>query len=382
MIIAGREIGPGQPPYVVAEISGSHGGALNNALHLIDAALAAGADAVKTQCYEADTITLDCDRPDFVIKDGPWKGRRLHELYRSAQTPFAWHPKLYKYARDIGITIFSSVFDPTAVDLLESLGCPAYKIASFEIVDLPLIRRAAATGKPLIISTGMATPEEVEAANMEAGVARALANPEYVKASNERDEQKCQEFIKFIIGNITLLHCVSGYPTPPSEANLRRLINRDGFGVQQPDGWVRPIFFHGVSDHTAGIEVPIAATALAATSRDACIIEKHLMLPGVATEDAAFSLTPDAFAAMVRAVRSTWEALQPSTAASEAPSRQLRRSLYSVSQIAAGEPFSTANVRSIRPGYGLPPKHLPEIIGRAAKRDIVRGEALTWEMVG
>jgi pseudaminic acid synthase len=337
MNIAGREIGPDQPPYIVAEISGNHIGDISIARELIVAAKQAGADAVKFQAYEADTITIDCDKPDFIIKDGPWKGRKLHELYSKAQTPFAWFPQLFAWAKEVGITCFASVFDPSSVDMLEGLGCPAYKIASMEIVDIPLIQYAAKTGKPLIISTGMAAGMEVA------------------------DAWEATSF-----SQTAFLHCVSSYPTPIGKANLsglKRLID-SGFPM-------------GISDHTDGWIAPVLAITLGAR-----IVEKHLKRSRYDdTEDAAFSLTPEQFSKMAVECELAWYAMRAPTATSEESSRQLRRSLYAVADIKVGEALTTANVRSIRPAYGLPPKELPNVLGKKAATDIERGTALAWELL-
>lgn len=334
MQIAGRKIGADQPPYLISEISANHCGDLTQAFMLIEAAKEAGADACKVQCYEADSMTIDCDLPDFVMKDGKWKGRKLYDLYKAAQTPFSWFPDLFRHAADIGITLFSSVYSKQAVDLLEGLDCPAYKIASFEITDIPLIQHAAATGKPLIVSTGMASWEEI------------------------------QEATETIDRNCALLHCVSGYPTSVEEADLGRMLDL---------GW-NPV---GLSDHSLGWEVPVAATALGAM-----IIEKHFTLSrSNGSEDAEFSLTPDEFKQMVKAVRGVWRAMQPSVATGEEASRQARRSLYIVEPIRRGETFTERNVRSIRPGYGISPKHLPKILGRKARMDASRGTALSLDHV-
>lgn len=342
--IAGRPIGSEHPPYVVAELSGNHQGEIACALRLIDAAKEAGADAVKLQTYTADTLTLDYAGPDFTIDGGPWDGRRLYELYSEAHTPWEWHPELFAYARRIGIECFSSPFDPSAVELLERLGAPAYKIASFEIIDTPLIRCAAGTGKPLVISTGMASEREIAEA---VGTAREAG-----------------------AASVALLHCTSAYPTPAAEANLRRLTRlKEGFGC--------PI---GLSDHTLAPDVAVAAVALGA-----CLIEKHITLArSDAGPDAGFSLEPSEFTRLVVGVRTAWEALgdgamvrQPS----EEASAIFRRSLYVVSDIGSGEQLTESNVRSIRPGYGLAPKHLPEILGRKARRGLARGTALEWSMI-
>jgi N-acetylneuraminate synthase len=341
MKISNRLIGPDQPPYIVAEIGANHGGDLVRALRTMEAAKAAGADAVKFQAYEAQTITIN--HPSLIIEDGPWAGQTLFELYRRCETPFYWFPRIAEFAREIGITWFASVFDHSSVDMLAELNVPAFKIASFELVDLPLIRYAAEKGKPMILSTGMADDEEVDEA---VGAVRSRFNMQ-----------------------IAVLHCVSGYPTPESEANLpfmsdmRTLLGRT---VQV-----------GISDHTTGIEVPIAATALRAR-----IIEKHFTLNrDRATADATFSLEPKEFELMVDAVRRTWAAMQCSQSASEVSSLSLRRSLYAVADIAAGEFFTPDNTRSIRPGAGLPPKEINMVIGRTAACVIPRGTPLTWDMV-
>ncbi len=342
--ISGREIGPGHPPYLIAEMSGNHNGDLGRALALIEAASNAGADAVKLQTYTADTITIDHDAPEFTIDGGLWAGRTLHELYEEAHTPWDWHPALFRRAGELGLTVFSSPFDDTAVDFLEELGVPAYKIASFELLDLPLVRRVAATGKPLIVSSGMAS---------EAEVAEALEAAHSAGA----DE-------------IVLLHCVSGYPTPASEANLnmiKTLARR--FAV--------PV---GLSDHTLGTVVATAAVALGA-----CVIEKHFTLARDAGgPDAAFSLEPAELAALAVSCRVAWEALGRSDferSRSEIESRRFRRSLYVVEDVASGEAFTKRNVRSIRPGFGMAPKHLPDILGKTAAQPLKRGTALQSQHV-
>lgn len=343
--IADRKIGAGEPPYVVAELSGNHNGDIGRALALIDAAKAAGADAVKLQTYTADTITIDHDGPEFLVHGGPWDGRRLYELYQEAHTPWDWHPRLFEHARSIGIEIFSSPFDPTAVELLESLGAPAFKIASFELIDIPLIETCARTGKPLIMSTGLASAQEIS---------------EAVEAAKRAGD-----------GGVILLHCTSAYPAPAADMNLRtleHLARRHGVAV-------------GLSDHTLGVTVSVAAVALGA-----CFIEKHVTLSraegGV---DSHFSLEPHELERLVKECREAWEALgvvRDEEAPSEAASRDHRRSLYVVADIAKGDLLTTANVRSIRPGHGLPPKHLPDVLNRRAGRDLVRGSPLDWSMLG
>lgn len=339
--IAGRPIGPGHPPYLIAELSGNHNGDLSRALALVEAAKEAGADAVKLQTYTADTITIDHDGPGFRLEGGLWAGRTLHDLYREAHTPWDWHAPLFARARELGLAIFSSPFDETAVALLEELDAPAFKIASFELIDLPLIRRAARSGRPLILSTGLATLGEIA---------------EGVEAAGDVP--------------LALLHCVSGYPTPPEECNLRTIPHlAEAFGVTT-----------GLSDHTHGVAVPVAAVAQGAT-----IIEKHFTLSradgGV---DSAFSLEPAEFKAMAEAARTAWAALgrvHYGVEPSEAGGRSYRRSLYVTADIAAGEPLTVGNVRSIRPGFGLEPKHLPAVLGRRAARPLRRGEPLRWDML-
>jgi N-acetylneuraminate synthase len=342
--IAGRPIGPGHPPYVIAEMSGNHNGQIDRAFALIEAAKAARADAVKLQTYTADTITIDHDGPGFVIEGGLWNGRKLHELYQEAHTPWHWHPALFEKAREVGITLFSSPFEPTAVAFLEGLDAPAYKVASFEIVDTPLIAAMAATGKPLIVSTGLASPEDIADA---VAAARGAGD-----------------------GGIVLLHCTSGYPTPASQMHLRTmgdLAARHGALV-------------GLSDHTMGTAVAVAAVALGA-----CVIEKHFTLARAdGGPDAAFSLEPGELARLTRDCRDAWEALgdvRYEEVEAEAAARDHRRSLYVVADVRRGEPLTPANVRSIRPGHGLAPKHLAAILGRPAARDLKRGEPLDWAML-
>ena len=342
--IAGRAIGPDRPPYVIAEMSGNHNGDIGRALALVDAAKRAGVDAVKLQTYTADTITLDHDGPGFIVEGGLWDGRRLYELYQEAHTPWAWHEQLFAHARAIGIACFSSPFDPTAVAFLESLDAPAFKVASFEIVDTPLVAAMARTGRPLIVSTGLATPDDI---------AEAVAAARGAGASE-----------------IVLLHCTSGYPTPPSQMHLRTMMD---LGAAHGA-------LVGLSDHTMGTAVSVAAVALGA-----CVIEKHFTLARAdGGPDAAFSLEPDELARLVADCRAAWEALGSvhyEEVAAEAASRDHRRSLYVVADIRAGEPLTDQNIRSIRPGHGLAPKHWYEVLGRAAARDIKRGEPLAWDLV-
>ncbi|MDZ3837750.1 MAG: N-acetylneuraminate synthase family protein [Rhodospirillales bacterium] len=394
--IDGRRVGPGEPPFIVAELSGNHNGDLGRALALIDAAHAAGADAVKLQTYTADTLTIDCDGPHFRIESGPWAGQRLYDLYASAHTPWAWHEALFDRARSLGLSIFSTPFDPSSVAFLERFEPPAYKIASFEAVDLPLIECVAATGRPLILSTGLATFEEVDeaiaAAACGAGIAckesrhceEALAD-EAIQASRgtsgsprrfaARDDELTfpgkDPAVGARRGGLILLHCVSGYPSAPEEAGLGRmaaLAARTGLAV-------------GLSDHSLGTTVAVAATALGAV-----MIEKHLTLSRAdGGADAAFSMEPDEFAALARDCRTAWRAAngsaEPGRTGSEQASVAFRRSLFIVDDVAAGEVFTPANVRSIRPGHGLAPKHLPQVLGRRAACSIARGTPLAWEMI-
>jgi len=339
--INGRSIGPGHSPYVIAEMSGNHNGDLDRAFEIMVAARDAGADAIKLQTYTADTITLDHDGPDFKIEGGPWDGRTLHQLYEEAHTPWEWHEKLFEKGRDLGIALFSSPFDFSAVDFLEGLNCPAYKIASFEIVDLPLIARAAATGKPLILSTGMANREEIG---------------EAVKAARDAG---CRD--------LALLHCVSAYPAKPEEANLCTI----GDLAESFDAVV------GLSDHTPGMAVSVAAVALGA-----CVIEKHLTLKrSDGGPDAGFSLEPSELSDLVKGCRTAFEALGQvnyTRTIGEEENAVFRRSLYVVRDIAAGEILSGDSIKSIRPGYGLAPKHYEAVLGRLAKHDILRGTPLGW----
>jgi pseudaminic acid synthase len=342
--IAGRRLGSDFEPYVICELSGNHNGSLDRALELLDVAAATGADAIKIQSYTADTITLDHDSPDFRIQGGLWDGRRLYDLYGEAQTPFEWHEALFARARELGITLFSTPFDESAVDLLEELGSPAYKIASFEAIDLPLIAYVAAKRKPMIISTGMANLDEIGDA---------------VRTARDNG---CNQ--------IVLLHCVSSYPAPDEQSNLRTVPDlAERFGVVT-----------GLSDHTFGSAVAVASIALGG-----CVVEKHFTLRRAdGGPDSAFSLEPEEFKSLVVDCKRAWRALGKATydlQGCEKGSLAFRRSIYVVRDIAAGEELTSENVRSIRPGYGLPPKHLPDVLGRRAARDLKRGEALDWALV-
>jgi N-acetylneuraminate synthase len=343
--IAGRPIGPEHPPFIIAELSGNHNGSLDRALALIDAAAEAGADAVKLQTYTADTITLDHDGPGFRLEGGLWSGRTLYELYSEAFTPFAWHAALFARARDRGLIVFSSPFDETAIELLEQLDAPAYKIASFEAVDLPLIARAARGGKPLIISTGMTDRAEIAAA-VDAALAAGA-------------------------GGVALLHCVSAYPARYDEANLTMIPRL----AAEFDCVI------GLSDHTPGTAAAVAAVALGAR-----IVEKHVTLARAdGGPDSAFSLEPAELKALVEDCRNAFTALGAADyrrSETEAHNRQFRRSLYIVRDVVAGQPLSALDVRSIRPGFGLEPSRLPQVLGRRATRALKRGEPLAWDMIG
>jgi pseudaminic acid synthase len=343
--IGDRSIGAGHPAYLVAELSANHNQNFDQAMRIVEAARQAGADAVKLQTYTADTITLASDREEFRIGGGTlWDGRNLHDLYGEAHTPWEWQPRLKKVAEGLGMDLFSSAFDATAVDFLEEMGVPAHKVASCELVDIPLIQRMARTGKPLIMSTGMASVEEIEEALQSAHEAGAT--------------------------QIALLKCTSAYPAPAEEMNLRTIPEMARrFGV--------PV---GLSDHTLGIAAPVAAVALGA-----CIIEKHFTLsratPG---PDSGFSLEPHEFKAMVEAVRTAEKALGEvhfGLSQKEEASRVFRRSLFVVQDVKRGEAFTPVNVRSIRPGHGLHTRHLGEVLGKRAVRDIERGTPLSWDLV-
>jgi len=343
--INNREIGPGKPAYVVAELSANHGGSFETAAATVRAMKEAGADAVKVQTYTADTLTIACDAPPFKIGGGTlWDGKTLHELYAEACMPWEWQPKLSALARDLRLDFFSSPFDDSAVEFLEVLGVPAYKIASFELVDLPLIRRVARTGKPLIISTGMAAAEEID---------------EGLRAARQSGAKE-----------VCLLKCTSAYPASPTDMNLLAIGElRNRFDV--------PV---GISDHTLGSTVAVAAVALGA-----CVIEKHFILSrDMGGADAAFSMEPAEFKEMTMAVRMAEQALGAPTlgvSPAEAKSRQFRRSLFVVKDLKAGDVFTAENVRSIRPGGGLHTRHLEEILGKKAACNIRRGTPLDWNLI-
>jgi pseudaminic acid synthase len=342
--IANHRIGPGCPPYVICELSGNHNGSLPRALTMMEAAAATGCHAIKLQTYTPDTITIDHDGPGFTISGGLWDGRTLHDLYKDAHTPYEWHEALFAKGRELGVTVFSSPFDETAVDLLEMLGAPAYKIASFEAVDLPLIAYVASKGKPMIISTGMCNLAEIQDA-----VRTARANG-------------CNDLV--------LLHCVSSYPATFEDANLATIRNLgEAFDVVV-----------GLSDHTPGTAASVAAVALGCA-----VIEKHFTLARAdGGPDAAFSLEPAEFCALVEDTHNAWKAIgrvSYDIEGSERGNIVFRRSLYAVADIKAGDLLNRTNIRSIRPGYGLAPKYLPEILGRRAMRNIACGEPLSWDHV-
>jgi pseudaminic acid synthase len=346
VVIAGRPIGRDHPPFVIAEMSGNHNQSLERALAIVEGAAAAGAHALKLQTYTPDTMTLDLDEREFHIEDPDslWAGTSLYALYGQAHTPREWHAPIFERARALGLIAFSTPFDETAVDFLEGAGCPCYKIASFENTDLPLIRRVAATGKPVIISTGMASAGELE---------------EAVQAARESG---CRELV--------LLKCTSSYPAPPEHTNLLTIPHlRALFGCEV-----------GLSDHTRGVGVAVASIALGAT-----VIEKHFTLdraqPGV---DSAFSMEPDEMALLVAETARAWQALGSisyGTIEAERKSIQFRRSLYVVRDLRPGDQLTRENVRAIRPGLGLPPKYLERLLGRSVNRDVPRGTALDWSLL-
>lgn len=342
IVINGRNIGSDYSPYVIAEMSANHNGDITNAYKIIDMAKAAGADAIKMQTYTADTLTIDSDLPDFNLTEGLWAGKTLYQLYQEAYTPWDWHKPLFDYARKIGITMFSSPFDTTAVDLLEKLNSPAYKIASFEAIDLPLIKYVASTGKPMIISTGMADENEIQ------------------EAIDTAREGGCKE--------LAILHCVSGYPAPSEDYNLRTLQD-----MQQ-----RYELVTGLSDHTLDNTTAITSVALGAS-----IIEKHVTLDrnGGGPDD-SFSLESDGLEALCSGAKTAWQALGEinyGRKSSELANVKFRRSLYITQNMNAGDILTCENVRSIRPGYGLSPKYIEKVLGKPINKDVKLGTALTWD---
>jgi N-acetylneuraminate synthase len=342
MFINGRKIGPSTSPYIIAEMSANHNGSIQNAFKIIENAYYCGADAVKMQTYTPDTMTLNCSSDDFKIHDGLWGGRSLYELYSEAHTPWEWHAELFAYAKNLGITIFSSPFDKTAVDFLEKLDVPAYKIASFEAIDLPLIKYVASTSKPMIISTGMADDREIE------------------EAINAAREGGCKD--------LAILHCVSGYPAPAGDYNLRTvqdMISRFGLVT-------------GLSDHTLDNTTAIASVALGAS-----IIEKHFTLNRFAGgPDDSFSLEPSELSALCRDTKIAWSALGQvdyGRKSSELANIKFRRSLYFVKDLELGEILTSDSIRSVRPGFGLPPKVFDEIIGKKMKKNALKNTPVDWD---
>lgn len=340
--IAGRRIAADAPPYVIAELSANHNGRLDIAMKILEEAKKAGADAVKLQTYTADTITLNSHAEEFHIHGGLWDGKTLYQLYQEAHMPWEWHKPLFEYARKLGITIFSSPFDNTAVNLLEELNAPAYKVASFEAVDLPLIRYIARTGKPMIISTGMADTDEI------------------AEAIDAARSGGCKE--------LAILHCVSGYPAPAEDYNLRTI----------PDMIDRFALVTGLSDHTLD-----NTTAIASVIMGASIIEKHFTLDrnGGGPDD-SFSLEPAELAALCTGAKTAWQALGQvdyGRKSSEQGNVKFRRSLYFVKPLKKGDRVTADAVRSIRPGFGLAPKHLDEVLGATLKMDVGFGTAISWD---
>lgn len=342
--IAGRKIGLAYPPYIIAEMSANHNGKIERALQTIDMAKAMGADAIKMQSYTADTITIDCDNKDFQIEGGLWDGYNLYRLYEWAQTPFEWHKPLFEHARKAGITLFSTPFDETAVDLLEDLNAPAYKIASFEAIDLPLIKYVAQTKKPMIISTGMANLEEIN------------------EAVQTARENGCEQLV--------LLHCISSYPAPIEQSNLRTIADiSERFGVVS-----------GLSDHTLGTTVSVASVALGAS-----VIEKHVTLSRQDKgPDSDFSLEPEELRKLCIESKDAWLALGVSgyeRKAAEEANIKFRRSIYIVEDMKKGDVFTAENIRRIRPGFGLAPKYYEEMLGKVVTSDVKKGTALTNDLV-
>ncbi|ULJ59936.1 pseudaminic acid synthase [Wielerella bovis] len=342
--INGRKIGTEYAPYIIAEMSANHNGSIENAFKIIKQAKICGADAVKLQTYTADTITLNSHTPEFMIQGGLWHGQSLHELYQKAHMPWDWHKPLFEFAKSQDITIFSSPFDFTAVDLLESLDAPAYKIASFEVIDLPLIRYVAQTGKPMIISTGMADTEEIG------------------EAIETAKSNGCQELV--------VLHCVSGYPAPAADYNLRTL----------PDMATRFGTLVGLSDHTLDNTTAVASVVLGG-----CLIEKHFTLDrnGGGADD-SFSLEPTDLQALCRDTKTAWQALgrvNYGLKSSEQGNVQFRRSLYFVKDLKAGDVIDETCIRSVRPGFGLPPKYFDDLLGKRVKQDITANMATHWDLI-
>ena len=339
----GVKVGPEYPPYIIAELSANHNGSLEKALATIDEAKRCGASAIKLQSYTADTMTIDSDRPEFIIKGGPWDGYKLYDLYKWAETPFEWHKAMFEHARKIGITVFSTPFDESAVDLLEQLDAPAYKIASFELIDLPLIEYVAKTGKPMIMSTGLATEDEIEEAVITARHAG------------------CKELV--------LLHCISSYPAPMEQANVAQLVELGRRFEAVP----------GLSDHTLGTAASVAAVALGA-----CLIEKHFILNrNEGGPDSGFSIEPDELDRLCRDTRDAWAAVGKigyERQLAEDKNKVFRRSIYFMRDMKAGETVEEADIRRIRPGIGLEPKFFKELIGKTLKQEVKRATPTSWDL--
>jgi len=342
--IAGRRIGIQYPPYIIAEMSANHNGNIDRAFETIAMAKAMGADAIKMQSYTANTITIDCDNEDFQIEGGLWDGYNLFKLYEWAQTPFEWHKPIFEFARKTDITLFSTPFDETAVDLLEDLNAPAYKIASFEAIDLPLIKYVAQTKKPMIISTGMANLDEIS------------------EAVEMARQSGCQQLV--------LLHCISSYPAPVEQSNLRTI----------PDLGKRFSVVSGLSDHTLGTTVSVASIALGAS-----VIEKHVTLSrSDKGPDSEFSLEPEELRELCKETESAWLALGQAgyeRKPAEEANLKFRRSIYIVEDMKKGDVFTEKNIRRIRPGFGLPPKHYNEILGKQINQDVKRGTPMVTSLI-
>lgn len=339
--INNRLIGHNQPPYIIAELSANHNGSIDRAKKTIEEAKLCGADAVKIQTYTAETMTIDCDFPDFIIKGGLWNGLKLYDLYKKAETPFEWHQELFDHAKKIGITIFSSPFDETAVDLLERLNTPAYKIASFEIIDLPLIRYVAKTGKPIIMSTGIASEIEIE------------------EAISAARNEGCEE--------IVLLHCISQYPAPIDQANIKQIENL----------YNRFNLISGLSDHTLGTTASVAAITLGAN-----VIEKHFTLSRKDKgPDSEFSLEPKDLKKLCKDTRDAWLSIGKAGFTrhkDEIANKIFRRSIYFVSDLKVGEIIKSSDIRRIRPGMGLPPKYFDKIIGKKTTKNVIKGQPVSF----
>jgi len=343
--IAGRKIGSDYPPYIICELSGNHNGSLERALQMMEVAAQTGCDAIKLQTYTPDTLTIDCNQSDFIIKGGLWDGRQLYDLYKEAHTPFEWHEALFAKGRELGVTVFSSPFDITACDLLEELDTPAYKIASFEVTDLRLVAHIAKLGKPIIMSTGMASMGDIE------------------RSVNVLRENGADE--------IVLLHCISSYPAPVDQANLRTIPHLGAaFDV-----------ISGLSDHTHGSAVAVASVALGA-----CVIEKHFTIArSDGGPDSAFSLEPDEFKRLCDETNMAWRSLGKigyNLKNAEKANVTFRRSIYAVQKIKKGEFLTEDNIRVIRPGFGLAPHYLEDVLGQPARDNIERGTPIVWSLLG